>query len=352
MGGGDGLALREVFRHPAVKEVTLVDLDPGMTKLADRFPALGQLNENAYHNPKLSVINADGYIWVKKYRPGGKQYDVVIIDFPDPHNYSLGKLYSRQFFKLLRPVLAPGAAVSIQCTSPFMAPRTFWCIVKTMEAAGFTVKPYHVAVPSFYGIWGFALAKMDKDFPTPDKAPTGLKYPDGRPVALKCLNDATMKALFAMPVDLQLPPGTTVEINRLDNQVVVQYHESEWKHRTLKGRGGAAVKEVTYGYWLRQAPELLRLAQERTAQLEEVVGASAFPASAEWDRGYDTLGQPMVTLRLSDFSGSATMVFEPGELENPVRMRSRFNTLWSMLLQIRIDRQMRDLQDPPDAEAG
>ena len=229
MGGGDGLALREIFRHSTVEEVTLVDLDPGMTALSDRVSALAQLNENAYHNPKLSVVNADGYIWVKKYKPGGKQYDVVIIDFPDPHNYSLGKLYSRQFFKLLRRVLAPGAAVAIQCTSPFMAPRTFWCIIKTMEAAGFTVKPYHIAVPSFFGIWGFGLAKLDKDFPTPDKAPAGLTYPDGRPVALKCLNDSSMKALFAMPVDLQLPPGTTVEINRLDNQAVVQYHESEWK---------------------------------------------------------------------------------------------------------------------------
>jgi len=229
MGGGDGLALREVFRHPGVEEVTLVDLDPGMTNLSDRFPALGQLNENAYHNPKLTVVNADGYIWVRKYQPDARPFDVVIIDFPDPHNYALGKLYSRQFFRLLKRVLAPGGAVAIQCTSPFFAQRTYWCIVKTMEAAGFTAKPYYIAVPSFFGIWGFALARLEKDFPTPDKVPTGLTSPEGRPVQLKCLNDASMKAMFAMPVDLLLPPGTTVEINRLDNQAVVQYHESEWK---------------------------------------------------------------------------------------------------------------------------
>jgi spermidine synthase len=229
MGGGDGLALREVFRHPVVEEATLVDLDPGMTTLSDRFPALGQLNEQAYHNDKLTVVNSDAYIWLKKYQPGGKRYDVVIIDFPDPHNYALGKLYSRQFFRLLKRVLAPNAAVAIQCTSPFMAPRTFWCIVKTMEAAGFTVKPYHVAVPSFFGIWGYGLAKLEKDFPTPEGAPTGLKNTAGQEVKLKFLNDAAMQAMFLMPVDLHLPPGVTVEVNRLDNQVVVQYHEAEWK---------------------------------------------------------------------------------------------------------------------------
>jgi spermidine synthase len=210
--------------------VTIVDLDPGMTRLSDRFPPLGLLNEQAYHNPKLTVVNSDAYIWVQKYQPGGKKYDVVIIDFPDPHNYSLGKLYTRRFYKLLKRVLAPDAAVAVQCTSPFMATKTFWCIVRTMESAGFKVKPYHIAVPSFFGIWGFSLAKaQEEDFPVPDKAPTGLKYPDGREVQLRFLNDDTMKAMFSMPVDLRLPPGVEVEINRLDNQAVVQYHEAEWK---------------------------------------------------------------------------------------------------------------------------
>jgi spermidine synthase len=232
MGGGDGLALREIFHHPDVEKATIVDLDPGMTTLSNRFPPLAQLNEYAYHNPKLEIINNDAFIWVKKYQPDDTKYDVVIIDFPDPHNYALGKLYSRLFFRLLKRVLAPGATVAIQCTSPFMAPRTYWCIIKTMEAAGFTVKPYHVAVPSFYGIWGYALAKLDKDFLTPDRAPTGLKNAAGQEVKLKFLNDAAMKAMFALPVDLHLPPGATVEVNRLDNQVVVQYHEAEWKRYT------------------------------------------------------------------------------------------------------------------------
>jgi spermidine synthase len=226
LGGGDGLALREVLRHPGVEAVTLVDLDPGMTALSDRHPPLARLNENAYHDERVEVVNQDAYLWVQQGDPG--RYDVVVIDFPDPHSYSLGKLYTTRFYKLLKRHLAPGAAVAVQCTSPLWAPRTFWCIVRTLEAAGYQVRPYHVAVPSFFGVWGFALAKCEP-FEPPVRAPTGLRRPDGSPARLRFLNDQAMRSLFKLPEDLRLPPGETVEINRLDNQAVVRYHDAEWK---------------------------------------------------------------------------------------------------------------------------
>src|SRR5205823_209898 len=131
-------------------------------------------------------------------------------------------------YKLLKARLSEDAAIGIQCTSPFMAPKTYWCIIKTMEAAGYQVKPYHIAVPSFFGIWGFGLAKVGP-FETPTKAPTELYRPDGSPVSLRFLNDSAMLAMFSMPVDLRLPPGEKVDVNTLNNQVVVNYHDSEWR---------------------------------------------------------------------------------------------------------------------------
>jgi hypothetical protein len=103
------------------------------------------------------------------------------------------------------------------------------------------------------------------------------------------------------------------------------------------------VKEVKYGYAIQQAGALHLLAQQRTAQLEEVLGDSAPDVSAEWDRADDALGRAVITLRLSDFSGSAISVFEPKELESPSQMRSRFLRLWSDLLQIRTRRQLQEL---------
>jgi hypothetical protein len=116
--------------------------------------------------------------------------------------------------------------------------------------------------------------------------------------------------------------------------------------------GGRAVKEVVYGYQLQQDRGLLRLAEQRTAELEEVVGVSAPRVSAEWDRSQDAQGRPVVTLRLAEPSGSVTTVFEPKELESPDRMRRRFNRLWRDLLQIRIDKQLQEVRQDFGLEGG
>ena len=211
LGGGDGLALREVLRHGCVQKVTLVDLDPEMTRLSEHFPPLAQLNHEAFQDPRVEVVNQDAMIWLEE---AGPNYDAAVIDFPDPNSFSLGKLYTTRFYRLLKNRLTPDAAVGIQCTSPLFARTSYWCIVRTLEAAGFTVKPYHVAVPSF-GVWGFALARQ-LAFESPRHAPRDLRF----------LNDSTMTAMFLMPADMGPVP---VEINRLDNQALVRYYESEWK---------------------------------------------------------------------------------------------------------------------------
>jgi spermidine synthase len=212
LGGGDGLALREVLKHSSVGAVTLVDLDPDMIRLSERYPPLAALNRHAYADPRVEVVNQDAMIWLEEPRT---PYDAVLIDFPDPNSFSLGKLYTTRFYRLLRGQLTPGAAVGIQCTSPLFARNSYWCIVRTLEAAGFSVRPYHVAVPSF-GVWGFALARQTP-FEPPARVPA---------VPLRFLSDEILPALFLLPVDLGPVP---VEVNRLDNQVLVRYYESEWK---------------------------------------------------------------------------------------------------------------------------
>jgi spermidine synthase len=211
LGGGDGLALREILKYTSVESVTLVDLDPNMTRLSDRFPPLAALNKNAFSDARVRVINDDAMIWLEDATP---PFDAAIVDFPDPNNFALGKLFTTRFYRLLKQHLAPDSAVSIQCTSPLFARSSYWCIVRTIEAAGFSVKPYSTAVPSF-GIWGFALARAVA-FDPPTSAPSGLRF----------LDNQAMAALFLLPADLGPVP---VEINRLDNQVLVRYYDSEWK---------------------------------------------------------------------------------------------------------------------------
>ncbi len=215
LGGGDGLALREVLKYPKVEAVTLVDLDPGMTSLHEHFPPLKALAADSYSDRRVTVINDDAYLWVGQNRD---QFDLVLIDFPDPNSFSVGKLYTSRFYRLLRARVADDAIVSIQCTSPLIAPQSYWCILKTMETAGFRVRPYQATVPSF-GVWGFALASPG-DVPSPQHVPVAVA---GK---MRFLNDDGMKSLFDLPADLQ---RLEVEINRLDSQALVRYYETEWR---------------------------------------------------------------------------------------------------------------------------
>ena len=147
LGGGDGLALREILRYPSIESVTLVDIDPGMTSLSNRFPPLAELGARSLSDRRVTIVNEDAFVWIG--RAGTHKFDAAIIDFPDPGTFSIGKLYTSRFYRLLRERLQPDALVTVQCTSPLVAPKSFWCIVSTMESAGFHVRPYHAAVPTF-----------------------------------------------------------------------------------------------------------------------------------------------------------------------------------------------------------
>lgn len=211
LGGGDGLAVREILKYPSVEHVMLVDLDPDMTELSSRFPLLAELNERALKDPRVEVVNEDAFIWVEGT---GEPYDAAIIDFPDPNTFALGKLYTTRFYRMLRKRLNENAAVGVQSTSPMFARSSYWCIIRTLEASGFSVKPYYTAVPSF-GLWGYALARSSP-FEVPRNPPPGLRF----------LDDQTLVAMFSLSTDIGPVP---VEVNRLDNQALVRYYEAEWK---------------------------------------------------------------------------------------------------------------------------
>jgi spermidine synthase len=211
LGGGDGLAVREILRYAPVEHVTLVDLDAEVTRLFADNPLLTAVNGGALRDGRVRVVNADAFVWLAGTR---ETFDVAIVDFPDPHNFSLGKLYSRTFYRVLRGRLAPGGLAALQATSPLFARRAFWCIVETVRSAGLTARPYHVYVPSF-GEWGFVLAGAEP-------WPAARAYPPG----LRFLTVEATPALFAFPPDMAAVP---VEVNRLDNQILVQYYGAEWQ---------------------------------------------------------------------------------------------------------------------------
>ena len=212
LGGGDGLAVREVLKHPGVASITLVDLDPAVTDLARRNPLFVKLNGGSLLSPKVTVVNDDAMTWLEEAKD---LFDVMLIDFPDPGTFAVGKLYTSRFYALAARRLDPEGALAVQSTSPLFARRSFWIIERTIAAAGFTTRPYHTSVPSF-GEWGFVLARR-----VPFEVPAVL------PAGLRSLASGQLQTLFTFSPDMQSPPD--VPINRLNDQVLVHTYEREWK---------------------------------------------------------------------------------------------------------------------------
>ncbi len=153
LGGGDGLALREILKYDGVASATLVDLDPAMTDLARNHPILLKINEGSLDSPKVQIVNEDA---AKYMENNAKLFDVVIVDLPDPDTVDLMHVYSEKFYGMIRRSLAEGGVMVTQATSPFFTRDAFLCILKTMEKAGFSVVPYHNQIPTM-GEWGWVL---------------------------------------------------------------------------------------------------------------------------------------------------------------------------------------------------
>ncbi|PYT30060.1 MAG: polyamine aminopropyltransferase [Acidobacteria bacterium] len=211
LGGGDGLAVREILKYPTVESITLVDLDPDMTRLFSTHVYLSTLNQHSLTNPRVHVINADAFPWLDQ---NTGSFDFVVVDFPDPTSYSLGKLYTTAFYRLLARHLSAQGLVVVQGTSPLFARQSYWCIVETLKQAGLRTYPYHVYVPSF-GEWGFVLASL-APYEAPMRLPAGLRF----------LSVHDVPELFRFPNDM-LP--VDAEPNRLNDQVLVRYYERDWR---------------------------------------------------------------------------------------------------------------------------
>jgi spermidine synthase len=211
LGGGDGLAVREMLKYPSLESITLVDLDPAMTKLFRTHPLLVKLNANALNSPRVHVINADAFPWLEQ---SNDVYDFAVADFPDPNNYSLSKLFTTAFYRLLKQHISANGMIVVQATSPMFARQSYWCIVETLKRAGFQTYPYHAYVPAF-GEWGFVLAG-DRDWRPPQQLPAGLRYLDVK----------TLPSLFDFAPDMG---PVAADPNRLNDQALVRYYEKEWR---------------------------------------------------------------------------------------------------------------------------
>lgn len=204
LGGGDGLAARELLRQNGIQQIVQVELDPAVIELART--TLRAANAGSLDDPRVRVVIDDAMRWL---RTASGRFDAVIVDLPDPDTPVLGRLYSTEFYELVSRALAPGGLMAVQAGSPLSTPAAFWRTVSSIRAAGYAVTPYHVYVPTF-GDWGFALARRGSAAPTPT-------VPRDAP-PLRFLDQRVLDAATTFSGDIRPRP---LEPSTLDNPRIV-----------------------------------------------------------------------------------------------------------------------------------
>lgn len=225
IGGGDGLAAREVYKFTSVKSLTIVDIDPAITNFARDNQLMRALNKDSMRDSRTRIINADAW---KQLESDDNFYDVIIIDLPDPDNLTLSRLYSRTFYRLISRKLSRGGIIVTQSTSPLYSHKAFWCIYNTFlatenplyanDTASSTqtldARAYHTYVPSF-GEWGFVMAS---------NAPIDWEKIKIT-VPAQFVSNEYLQTMGTFPEDMD---HVETEINSIDTHIIKNYYEEGW----------------------------------------------------------------------------------------------------------------------------
>ncbi len=220
LGGGDGLAVREILKFRSVKEVVLVDLDKVITDLATEYKPLAELNEYSLSNPKVTVYNMDA----KQFLSKGERvlYDIIIADFPDPHNEIISMLYSKGFYQLVEKNMSTSGIFISQSTSPSESKEAFWCINKTIKEIFRNVVPYHIHLKSMWN-WGFNLAAnktIQVENPEPDVLPQKKKFFD----------EVEYQKSLLFSDDMILKNKEEIMINTFEEPILYKYFLEGWDY--------------------------------------------------------------------------------------------------------------------------
>jgi len=234
IGGGDGLALREVLKW-SPQSVTLVDLDPKLVALFKAPEAVlpsriakkvARLTEDSFNDPRVTVINDDAFIAIDKLLQNREQFDSIIVDLPDPSHPDLNKLYSVNFYYRLNNLLNPDGVMVVQSTSPFHAQNAFISVAKTVQAANFkSVEQYHQNIPSF-GEWGWTIAtKQGASVSERLAQATEIQVPT------TWLTAPLLKGAFSFNKEFY-DNRERVKVNYLGSNQLYQYHQKAWERET------------------------------------------------------------------------------------------------------------------------
>lgn len=216
LGGGDGCAARELLKYESVEQITLVDLDPEMTRLGKEHPVLREINEGAMQHPKVEVLNQDAFTFMDEQ---AGYYDVILVDLPDPRTVDLNRMYTVEFYRMCHRHLRPNGYMITQAGSPYYATRAFLCIDASMQEAGFGTLPLHNQILTM-GEWGWIIGSRKKDNPLKQKA-LSLSFEN---TPTRWINSEAMQMMTSFGKNIYGVKTVPPEANTIQNAVLYRYY--------------------------------------------------------------------------------------------------------------------------------
>lgn len=159
IGGGEGGTLREVLRHPGVRRAVMVDIDAGVIESSKKY--MPELSAGAFEDKRTELVIEDGRKYVEDC---GRKFDVIIMDVTDPLEDRPGQLlYTREFYEAAHNILRENGILVTQATSTYYSTYCFATIYRTIGKVFGKAGGYHVWVPAYDSMWGFAYGTKGPD---------------------------------------------------------------------------------------------------------------------------------------------------------------------------------------------
>lgn len=232
VGGGDGLSAREVLKSDSINKVTLVDYDPEIVQMA--LCDFSKLNQGSMADPRLTINCTDAWEFVEEALNDNEQFDLIIVDLTVAADSEGARFHSIDWYENLNQLLSPNGIMAVNGVSPHQTPLSYWSIFNSMSKAGLAVRPYRVAVPSFfsrgYGCdWGFFLAAKD-EISQDEVYSLELEHVEQKQF-LKSLDE--LKELFLLPEELY-PLQKQAQPALVGSEILIRY----FHHGALTGWTG------------------------------------------------------------------------------------------------------------------
>lgn len=201
IGGGDGGSADELFKHPTMERVVLVELDEKVIDIARSY--LQAVHNGALDDPRLEIRIGDGLRYVTEEAAAGcERFDLIVLDLTDPVGPAEA-LYTEAFFRACAALLAPGGALTLHIGAPVFQAERVGGLVQRLRAVFAVVRPYFLYIPLYGSLWGMASASATLD-PAALTAEEVERRIAGRAIgALQHYNGAVHGAQFALPGHLR-----------------------------------------------------------------------------------------------------------------------------------------------------